>query len=352
MADATRVALVAFALAVGTALVWGGATSATAFGAYNPAWDGGSDLREQADAAGADPQPVRDVRAYDDADPEGTVALVLSPDAPYIDSEAARIGRFVRDGGTLVVAGSFDPHANDLLAAVGADARIDGRQLRDERHHYRSPALPVATNVSDHRLVADVERVTLNHGSVVRPNGATVLVSSSEFGYLDENGNERLDRQERIASYPVATVESVGDGQVIVVSDPSVFVNAMLERPGNRAFARALFADHRIALFDYSKIGGFPPLATAVLTFRGSALLQLVVGIVLVGAVAAWGRRVLPGRLRDVGRIASDGRDPVGRDARIEAVAADRSDVDRESLERLVSGGVGGSGSDDRTRAE
>lgn len=350
--DYPQAALAVFALVVGTTLVVAGATSATAFGPYNAGWDGGSDLRGEAAAVGAEAEPIRDVGAYDDADPEQTVAVVLSPDRPYTDAEADRIARFVREGGTLVVADAFGPHGNDLLASVDADARIDGRQLRDERHYYRSPALPVATNVSTHSLVSDVDELTLNHGSAVRPNGADVLVASSEYAYLDANGNRRLDGTETMASYPVATVEEVGDGRVIVVGDPSVLINAMLERPGNRAFARSLLAGHETALLDYSTAGGFPPLAHAVLVLRESALLQLVVGIALVAAVAAWGRGEvpLPDRTQGVGRTRSDGvstgRIAVDPEAVVDRLVEDRPDLDRERLERLVTTRTDGSSRD------
>lgn len=287
--DAPRVVLVAVAVATVLALVVGAGTSTTGFGAYNLDWDGASDLRGVAADAGADPRVTLDAADYGAVEPGGTVAVVLSPDRPYGPDAAARVRAFVRDGGTLVVAEDFGPHGNDLLAAVGADARVDGRLLRDERDSYRSPAMPVAATVSEHALTAGVERVTLNHGTAVRPDGATVLASTSGFAYRDADRDGTPDPGERPGPFPVATVERVGEGRVVVLGDPSVLVNAMLDRPGNRRLATNLLAGERV-LFDHSHAERLPPLSVALLALRRSPLAGALVGTACVLAVAGWVR--------------------------------------------------------------
>lgn len=285
----------ALVVAVAAAFVVGGATSAAAFGSFNPDWDGTSDLRSVADSEGADPLVLRNTSAYDDHG-AGDVAFVLAPESGYDDAEAERVRRFVERGGTLVVADRDGPHGHALLAAVGAEARPVGPVLRDDRRHYRSAALPVADDVSDHSLVAGVPSLTLNHGTAVEPNGATVLVASSEYSYLDRDGSGSPDGDEVVRSHPVATVESVGEGRVVVVGDPSVFINAMQGRAGNEAFTRSLVADADHAIVDASRTS-LPPLVAALLTVRESALLQLGLGLGGLVAVAATGR--LLGRRRD-----------------------------------------------------
>jgi hypothetical protein len=271
-------------LAVGVAA----STSTAGFGAYNPAWDGASDLRSAAEAEGSEPFVVRDVAEYDTVAANDSVAVVLSPDEQYADQDAARLREYVENGGTLVVADDFGGNGNALLSDVGADARLDGRPLRDERRHYRSPAFPVATNVSNHSLTTDVQRLTLNHGTAVRPNGATVLATTSEYGYLDENGNDELDDAETLTEHPVATTESVGDGRIVVVGDPSLFINAMLERPGNRAFVGNVFGSTDRVLLDYSHSEQVPPLVAALISIQRSSILQILLGIAGVTAIALW----------------------------------------------------------------
>lgn len=290
-------------VAVAAALVVGGATSASAFGSFNPDWDGTSDLRSVAESEGAEPVVLRNTSTYEDLD-DGDVAFVLAPETGYDDAETARIRGFVGRGGTLVVADRDGPHGHALLGGVGAQARPVGPVLRDERNHYRSPALPVADNVSEHSLVAGVPSLTLNYGTAVEPGGATVLVASSGYSYLDRDGDASPGDVEAVRSYPVATVESVGDGRVVVVGDPSVFINAMQGQPGNQAFTRALVADADRAAVDVSR-SSLPPLVAALLTVRESPLLQLALGVGGLVAVAATGR--LLGRRRADDALAVDG---------------------------------------------
>lgn len=309
--DYPRVLVGALATVIVLTLVVAASTSTAAFGVFNPAWDGAGQLRDVAEEGGANATVIVNTDAYGDVRPNRSVAVVLAPDA--YGEDAATVRRFVRAGGTLVVAEDVGPGGNTLLSAVGAGARVDGRPVRDDRHHYRSPALPVATTVAtadenvtngsvttgpavngsattagNATLTTGVERLTLNHGSVVRPNGARMLVRTSEFAYLDANRNEQVDDGESLGSHPVVTVERVGEGRVVVVSDPSLFINAMLDRPDNRQFAANLLASETV-LLDYSHAGAQPPLALALLRVRGSPLLQgsllaLGVGVVLGGS--------------------------------------------------------------------
>ncbi len=273
------------------ALVLVGLFSTAAFGAYNPSWDGTSELRTLADGQAEATVVARDVGAYGETTPEETVAVVLSPTEAYSASETDRLRRFVEAGGTLVVAEDFGPHANPLLAGLGVGTRTNGTLVRDERFFYRSPALPVATNVSaNHTLTQGIEGVTLNYGTVLDPGpNATVPVSTSAFAYLDTNGSGELDETETVASFPVVAVESADEGRVVAVSDPSVFLNAMLEREGNRRFATTL-VDNRTVLLDLSHTSGVPPLTAVVLVLQQSPLALGSVGAVAVLALALWGR--------------------------------------------------------------
>lgn len=278
----------ALGIAVVAGLVFGGATSAAAFGSYNPNWEGTSELRSIAETEGAEPVVLRNTSTYDQHG-AGDVTFILAPSTGYNASESDRIRAFVERGGTLVVAERDGEPGLQLLEEVGAQARPVGPVLRDEQNNYRSPALPVANNVSDHTLVSNVTALTLNYGTAVRPNGADVLVSSSPFSYLDRDGSGSVSNDESVRSYPVATVEPVGDGQVVVVADPSVFINAMQGQAGNEAFTRSLVADADHAIIDVSR-SSLPPLVAGLLTVRESPFLQVICGVLGLGAVAVGGR--------------------------------------------------------------
>jgi hypothetical protein len=282
--DYPTIVLVGLVIVVGATLVFAASTSTVAFGVYNPSWDGTSELRSQADAADLESDVLRDTNGYTSTPAEGTLAVILSPQSEYGPAEADRLASFVQNGGTLLVAGNT-AYANDVLASIGANARFDGRLLRDDQQYYRSPALPIAPNVSSHRFTAGVERLTLNHGTAVVPNNSTVLINSSEFAYLDTNSNGEIDDNESLGTRAVVTIEQIGNGRVVAVSDPSIFINTMLERSGNRAFIRALFQEHERLLLDYSHAGELPPLAVALLVLRDTPLLQFVLGCIGIAVV-------------------------------------------------------------------
>jgi hypothetical protein len=352
-----RLVLLGLVLAVVLGVGVAASTSSAAFGAYNAEWDGASDLRAVGTDAGAEVEIVRNVSAYREYEPNETVAVILSPDRPYTPGERDRLRSFVRTGGTLLVAEDFGTNGSDLLAGVGASARFDGGLLRDERTYYRAPALPEADNVSDHPLTEGVDSLTLNYGTPVEPDGATVLVRTSEFGYVDRNRNGDLDDDETLRSYPVATVESVGEGRVIAVGDPSLLINAMIERPGNRAFAANVVGSGEVALLDYSHTADIPPLSLALLVLREEPLLQVLVGGLGIGVIGLWvrgdaarlrglGARIV-GRLRDVPSVGSvrtteragDDSGPGLSEAELRDYLAERHpDWEAERVDRVIRG--------------
>ncbi|SEP29818.1 hypothetical protein SAMN04487948_13715 [Halogranum amylolyticum] len=283
-----RLLLIALVGVVLLAFVIAASTSTAAFGIYNAAWDGASGMQTQADSVDTESKIALNTSIYTTANATGTVSVILSPETTYNQTETQRVRQFVEAGGTVVVAEDYGPHGNELLAGIGATASIDGQPLRDEQNTYRSPAMPVATNVTNGTLTQNVSQLTINHGTVVEAAEADVVVRSSEFSYLDTNRNAELDESETLQSYPVVTSESVGDGRVIVVSDPSLFINAMLERPGNQQFTQNLFETHNQVILDYSHAGQQPPLAIALLTIRTTPLLQVIVGTIGLGALLVW----------------------------------------------------------------
>jgi len=264
------------------------ATSGTAFGTYNPGWDGTSELRSEADAADADPIIADTTTRYETLPANETIAFILAPDDQYGPGDQERIRAFVERGGTVVIADDIPTQVNPLLAGIGATTRIEGAPLRDERNYYRSPALPRATNATNHSLVEDVDSVTLNHGTALQPGNATVVVGTSEYAYLDRNRNEELDETETLGERPVVTVETIGDGRVITTSDASIFINVMIDRADNRAFVTALVADQDRVVIDISHGDALPPLVAMLVALRNSAILQLLVGSTGIATIAAW----------------------------------------------------------------
>jgi hypothetical protein len=338
----------AFGLVVAVGVLFGAATSSTAFGAYNHAWDGTSDLRSVADSSAEETHLAQTSDEYADTPPEATVAVIVAPDRSYRPRELLRIEQFVRQGGTLVVADELTQPSNELLAGIGAEARINGTPLRDEQVYHGSPAAPVARNLSDDPVVADVRALTLNYGTSVDPGNASVLARTSGYAYLDANRSGKLDDSETLGEYPVATAERVGEGRVIVVGDASVFINDMLDRSGNQQFAHNLLGTREHAVLDYSHTASLPPLVRAALFLRDRPVVQLLVGVLGVFALAglasrrSWVRSAVarfPGRRSPSTADLPESADGslVSEEDLIAQLRARRPEWDDERLRRVVS---------------
>ena len=330
-----RTIAIALGIVVGLALLVGGATGTTAFGSHNPDWDGTSELRSIADDGGTEIVVAEETTAYDDIEANGTVAIVTRP-GEYQEQDLERLRGFLDRGGTLVVAARDEEIANPLVESLGGTARIDGAPLRDDREAFEGPDLPIVTNTTEHPYVVEADGLALNHGTAIDPGNATVLARSSEFSYLDRAGDGEPSGDEQLGARPVIVIERVGSGdgddsadtdvgtvdatdvdgrsggELVLVSDPSVFINAMLERDGNRGFATGLLDAHDRVLLDQTA-RGVPPLISALLAVQHSGLLAIAVGAILLGGVLAWERRV-PSRLWADERHASTEpvRGPIG----------------------------------------
>lgn len=186
----------------------------------NLSWNGISDV---AFATGATPlASLADLPPI----PVGT-ALLLIPYAPLSLPRLEELRDYVSEGGTLVLADDFG-HGNQVLSFLGLTARFSGSMLLDPVFHHESQKFPWIPRIAAARLMMDIESLVLNHATTlanVAPE--ETLASSSSLSFLDLNGNESLDDDEPMGPLPVISRHDYGDGNVILISDPSVFINGM-----------------------------------------------------------------------------------------------------------------------------
>lgn len=323
-----RLLLAGLVVSLLVVLVVVASTSTAGFSPYNSQWDGTGEFRALAEQRG-ETVIATETTEYETLDPSSSTAIVLAPTREYNATDGAQLRQFVESGGTLVVADS-GATGNALLTDIGASARFEGSVLRDNRHNFRSPAMPVATNVSSHSLVSGVDQLTLNYGTAVDPRGATPIANSSEFSYLAGEEAQPLDEATELRQYPVVTVEPVGEGRVVAVGDPSLLINAMIDEPDNRAFATTLVDSRAVTVFDRSHTTSAPPLAALVQEIRSAPPAAAIVLAILLGVVAATGYRPW----QDGGRIASLRKRLFGPSK--EVLETDSPKADREALEAYL----------------
>ena len=282
-----QLVLVVLCVVLLIALVAAGVSTAAPFAAYNNDWTGTTDLRDAA-LASNNTTVVVDTPATDPPAPTATTtALILGvpENTTAVETTATNV---LTTGGTVVITDEVPATTNTLLATLEATARVERGPIRDPRSYYRQPALPIVTTTNATGEFAGTE-VTLNHAGTLTPGDATVLATTSQFAYVDENQNERFDGTESLGTRPVMTREPVGNGTVIVISDSSVFINAMYERDGNRALANWLYTDSDALLLSGSAVRPLPRFVTLLLWIKSTpvsqtALLAVGAGIVLLAS--------------------------------------------------------------------
>ena len=204
----------------------------------NESWNGLSAMTAMAGSMG---QRLQLAHRLDWSTLPPRAALVLIH--PQVELPAEAVAAFLARGGRMLLADDFGKGSALLrkfdIELVSATPSV-GRQL-----HRGNPNLPVARPaVSGSPLTKGVRRVVTNHPGYLRSR----LPSLLRFG----KGDQQL---------MVAT--RVGKGELIVMADPSVLINTMMQFPGNRTLARNLI--RRLA----SKGGAITVLSGQV-SFTGS----------------------------------------------------------------------------------
>ncbi len=260
------------------------------FSIYNPRWNGCSDLAVKTREMGAFTPNIelaegsrteitqRELAEYDVA-PNRTSMMIIGPREEFSDESIRFVDQFLQNGGKLVLADDFGT-GNSLLNGLETESSFNSSPLLDFSFE-KKPEFGVAYNMTEHPVTEEVGQVRLNHPTAIdKEENATTLMTSSKASWLDENENRMKDEDEPFKEYPLMTIEDYGDGELILVSDPSIFINSMQDRKDNRVLSENLLGylssgrsdiifdeSHREMSFIYRTIytGDFPSIVLGTL---------------------------------------------------------------------------------------
>lgn len=220
--------------------------------------------------------------------------VVVGVEEEYTDAEVDAILRFVREGGHLMLADDFG-FGNKIGTEVGVT--FSKRVLRDDS--FRGNRSLVEVNGT---LPTEGQNVTLLTNVPTSLNIATpkaeVLARTSPNAYIDLNRNGREDGGDISDSFPVVARRPLGEGDVVLLSDPGIFTNEALGTDGvdNREFIRDVAVSQLpgqgVVVFDESRhaapAGMALPLgaAGAVVAGTQNPLLGSVTFVALAGSLA------------------------------------------------------------------
>lgn len=173
------------------------------------------------------------------ASPQG-VTLILIPYLDFSLAELKELNNFVRQGGTLILADDYG-YGNQVLEYLGLKARFSGEPLLDPLSNYKNEWFPLIPHLTPSPLTANAERLLFNHAtSLIDVEAGETLAQSSSFSFLDLNSSKSWEKGEPTGPLPVVSCHKLGRGQVILIADPSLFINSMQGMEDNHRFIQNL----------------------------------------------------------------------------------------------------------------
>jgi hypothetical protein len=263
------------------------------FSRYNDGWNGTSsffsDLDRHHVGMVADPKELGSFR-------NTTLLLVIAPSRQPTGAELAAYRAFLDRGNTLFLADDFG-NGNAILDGIGSRITILDGNLSSIDREYNDPYSVAVYRRANTSITKNTVRLVLNHPAAL--DGGEPLYMTSVLSWIDETGDKRLTSIDVMGQFPVMAEESVGQGKVVVLSDPSIFINSMQEsdQPGdNRNFIRDLTRNNMTVVIDQMNsrtrdAEGFSEILHLIRTTIAIELLSLT--LLVLAAIGLWRRKLV-----------------------------------------------------------
>ncbi len=211
------------------------------FRVENPSWNGSKAL-----IASYTTQSLESLNDLPSA-PRGTT-LILVPYLELTSGELERLKDYITRGGRLILADDYG-HGNQILEYLGLEVRFSGEVLADPLINYKSEYFPRIIHFRSDPLTINMESLVLNHATcLVNIEAENAIALSSSFSFLDLNENGTQEDDEPSGPLPVIHRETSGEGEVVLIADPSLFINSMNEIDENEGFIQNI-ADTTASLY-------------------------------------------------------------------------------------------------------
>ena len=189
--------------------------------------------------------------SYDKIPPERALLAIIGPGTEFSKSEGLAIQRFLESGGTVLLADDFGT-GNGLLQRLGVAARFSGKPLADLLYYDRQWSFPLITDFSPSQVTTNITTIIMDSPSYIELGNSsqlTVLAMSSTFSFIDMNRGNQPAVNTTLNSYPVIASVSVAKGILVMISDPGIFVNEIVDLYDNMRLFRNLLAIGEGSLF-------------------------------------------------------------------------------------------------------
>jgi len=263
------------------------------FSQYNTNWNGTSQF-----FSGLDRHHTVMVTETSQLSPYHGEALLflIAPSRTPAGDEIIAYQKFLDNGNTLVLADDFGT-GRQILQRVGSRITIFSGNLSSVDRQYADPYTVMAYRTETSPLFPDCHTLMTNRPA--HAVGGTALMTTSVLSWVDDDGDRRLKAPEAMGQFTVIAGENISRGRIVVIADPSIFINAMLEpdQPGdNLACIRGLTRNNGTVLVDQmnSRTRDTEGISEILHLIRTTIPVNVLVLALLVLLVAvAWRRKMV-----------------------------------------------------------
>lgn len=247
--------------------------SEASFSPANPSWDGDSALMT------GDARPLYSFDRLPQGSPQNTL-LIVGPSVNYTQDDASRVLSFLRQGGRVVVMDDFGT-ADSLLEGISSPVTIDPVPLCQDLSYYRKPAFPEVGGIGDSSLTANVSELVFNHpATLLAGDGSEVLAQTTSMGWMDANGDGRVDGNETFGSYPLIARVAYGTGELFVAGDADLAINSMQGLGDDAVLLRNVRGDGLLYI-DVGHGQQVPPLAGIYYNIKYNIIVQVLIMLLI-----------------------------------------------------------------------
>jgi hypothetical protein len=172
------------------------------------------------------------------SDPSNSTLLMLGPSKQYTEADVQQVRKYLAEGGSVVLADDFGT-ANTLLQGLGLRVRFSGELMEDPLFKDRNELMPVSYTFDRSLMDKGVSVMVMNYPTVLNDTeGVKVLAWSSSFSYVSSKVAPPTVNSPS-GPFPLIAEVDVGGGHLVLVSDPSMFINGMLGSGDNSVVLRS-----------------------------------------------------------------------------------------------------------------
>ena len=192
------------------------------------AWNGLADFTSEMHV-----KPMSNLSSLSSMNSSTSALFMAQPVISFSHADSLSIKGFLSRGGLLII-GANNGTTNELLSSLGISLQLSSTNVFDPVLNYGLQTEPLMSNaingtVSLRNSIVFNSPVALNF-----TGGTSVLHSTSAFSYA------RLSGLTVTRSYPMIASVAVGNGTLVLMSTPSIFLNEFFNIYGNHNFISSL----------------------------------------------------------------------------------------------------------------